>query len=133
MLQIGENALVVRTDFSDDAAWESICREMSRPRTVYGFQANLEFLSDRRYDGCTIEALVELAPDTHTFFFVVDSKTVRDPEQLVLVVDYFDKPFRTLRFIPAQTWSLENNLSIANMDFDDFLTSADADGVFRGY
>jgi len=30
-------------------------------------------------------------------------------------------------------WSVENNLSISNMDFSDFADSADADGVFRGF
>jgi hypothetical protein len=132
MLRMGENALVIRTDFSDDAVWATICYEMQRPRE-FGFRAKLDFLSDRDYEGMTVDELVALAPESHTFFLVVDSRTVTDPEHPFLVVDYFDRPARTLRAIPAVTWSVENNLSIANMDFDDFLTSADPDGVFRGY
>jgi hypothetical protein len=130
---MGENALVVRTDFSNDAAWDAIRIDMSRPRTALGFRANLDFLSDRRYDGLTAEALVELAPESHTFFFVVDSKALTDAEHPILVIDYFDRPFRTLRVIPAEMWSVENNLSLGNMDFDDFVTSAGPDGIFRGY
>jgi uncharacterized protein DUF6924 len=30
-------------------------------------------------------------------------------------------------------WGVENNLSLANMDFEEFADSVDADGVFRGF
>jgi hypothetical protein len=30
-------------------------------------------------------------------------------------------------------WSVENNLSISNMDFSDFADSADGDHIFRGF
>lgn len=30
-------------------------------------------------------------------------------------------------------WSVENNLSIANMGFEEFADSADEKGVFRGF
>jgi hypothetical protein len=30
-------------------------------------------------------------------------------------------------------WGVENNLSIANMDFQDFVDYVDLDGVFRGF
>jgi Domain of unknown function (DUF6924) len=30
-------------------------------------------------------------------------------------------------------WSVENNLSIANMDFEDFADATDDDGIFRGF
>jgi hypothetical protein len=35
--------------------------------------------------------------------------------------------------LPSQIQAIENNLSIANMDFEDFADSVDADGVFRGF
>ena len=133
MLHMGENALVVRTDFSDDVAWERVCEEMRKPRGPFGFLANLDFLSDRELAGSTADELVARAPETHTFFFIVDTRALSDPEHPVLVVDYFDRPARTVRVIPAQMWSVENNLSLGNMDFDDFLSSADPDGVFRGF
>jgi len=31
------------------------------------------------------------------------------------------------------TWSIENNLSGANMDFDEFANAVGDDGVFRGF
>ncbi|MDH6214469.1 hypothetical protein M2283_001752 [Streptomyces pseudovenezuelae] len=33
----------------------------------------------------------------------------------------------------AELWSIENNLSGANMDFEEFADAVDDDGVFRGF
>lgn len=49
------------------------------------------------------------------------------------MVDLDDEPGRTFRVIPRELWSVENNLSIANMDYRDFADSVGADGVFRGF
>jgi hypothetical protein len=35
--------------------------------------------------------------------------------------------------IPAELWSVEINLAIANMDFEEFAENTDADGVLRGF
>jgi len=51
----------------------------------------------------------------------------------VLVVDLYDEPGRSFRVVPQEAWSVENNLSISNMDFEEFADSVDADGVFRGF
>ncbi|HLF89873.1 MAG TPA: hypothetical protein VI451_13065 [Anaerolineales bacterium] len=40
---------------------------------------------------------------------------------------------REFRAIPSQIQGIENNLSIANMDFEEFADSVDEDGVFRGF
>ncbi|MFI5991827.1 DUF6924 domain-containing protein [Streptomyces sp. NPDC051362] len=43
---------------------------------------------------------------------------------------------RGVRVVAAQLWSIENNLSGANMDFEDFedfVGAVDEDGVFRGF
>ncbi|GAB4214988.1 MAG: hypothetical protein OHK0012_14070 [Synechococcales cyanobacterium] len=59
--------------------------------------------------------------------------TLSNPEQPILVVDLIHEPGRTFRVIPGEIWAVENNLSIANMDFHDFANSVDPDGVFRGF
>lgn len=59
--------------------------------------------------------------------------SLTDPEQPVLVVDLSNDPGRNFRVIPAEIWGVENNLSIANMDFEEFADSADPDGTFRGF
>ena len=50
-----------------------------------------------------------------------------------VVVDLYDEPGRTFRVIPRELWGVENNLSLANMDYSDFADNVDADGVFRGF
>lgn len=130
-----DNSLVLRTDFSDDAAWESICAAIQKPDQKYGFQAYVDFISDPEYDGLTIEQLLVLSPSGsyHTFLFIVDRIALSHPDQPLLVVDLFEERGRTFRVIPSEMWGVENNLSIANMDFDEFADSVDQDGIFRGY
>ena len=133
MLPASENTLVIRTDFSSDAAWERVCRAIRTPSPDYGFLANVDFIDDKRYDGATVEALLAEAPESQTFFFVVDQMTLTHPEQPILTVWYYDAPFQKLRVIPSELWGVENNLSLANMDFEEFAESAGPDGIFRGF
>jgi len=63
----------------------------------------------------------------------VDRVALTDPEHPILVVDLMDQPGRTFRVIPSEAWGVENNLSIANMGFEEFAEAADEDGVFRGF
>jgi hypothetical protein len=89
-------------------------------------------------EGLALEQLIALAPTgdqcgCHAVAFIADVTTFSDAEQPVLVVDLNEQPGRTFRVIPRELWGIENNLSIANMDYDDFAKSADADGVFRGF
>ena len=63
----------------------------------------------------------------------MDHSTFADPEHPVLVVDLYSDPGRTFRVIPSQMWGVENNLSLANMDFEEFADAVDKDGVFRGF
>jgi hypothetical protein len=123
-------ALVLRTDFSDESSWKSICAAIRAPSV---FKANVEFFSDPAYARATPEQLIQQVPDTHTFIFVVDAITVQHAEHPVLVIDLFAEPGRTFRVIPSSMWSVENNLSIGNMDFEEFSDNVDPDGVFRGF
>ena len=127
------NALVLRTDFSDDAAWATICDRIQAPSG--DFMANVDCVSDPAFDGVTPSEIAELVRpgSRHTFLFLVDQRTVDDPEHAVVVVDLHDEPGRSFRVIPSEMWGVENNLSLANMDFDEFADSAGADGVFRGF
>ena len=74
-----------------------------------------------------------MEPSSRWFFFIVDKTTLSDKDQPVLVVDLQKEPGRTFRVIPSQMWAVENNLSLANMGFDEFADSVDADGIFRDF
>ncbi len=133
-----ENALVLRTDFSDDAAWDALCAAIRRPVPVMGFsfQAVIETLSDRAFDGLSAEqVLARIPPDSrsHTFLFIVDRLVIVHPEHPILVIDALWQRGRTFRVVPSEMWSVENNLSLGNMDFEEFADAIGPDGIFRGF
>ncbi len=125
------NSLVLRTDFLDDAAWDSICAAIRAP--VGEFQAYVDCLSDPECDGMTAEQLTMLTPTaSHSFVFIVDRLALSHPEHPILIVDLSHEPGRTFRVIPSEMWAVENNLSLANMDFSEFADEVDHDGILRG-
>ncbi len=65
--------------------------------------------------------------------FIADQTTISQPDHPVLVVDLMLEPGRTFRTIPFQVFTIDSNLSIANMDWEDFAVQLDGDGVFRGF
>jgi len=140
-------ALLVRTDFTDDGAWDQVQEEAQREYGPDGFQAYIEPVSDPAWGGTTWETVKAAAPVGEagpSVLFIADSITFASPEHPILVVDLQDKylspaefpeiadrtPFRC---IPPALWSVENNLSIANLDWEDFAGDTDDDGVYRGY
>ncbi len=128
-----ENPLVLRTDFSDQIAWEKICEAIQEP--VDSFSAYVEFVTDMAYQDITKEQLLQLIPENyvHSFIILVDHTAISQPEFPLLIIDLDEEPGREFRAIPSQIQGIENNLSISNMDFAEFADSVDEDGVFRGF
>lgn len=129
-----ENSLVLRTDFSDDSAWKSVCAAIREP-SAWGYRACVDCHSDPEYDGLTTKQLTTLASigSDHSFVFIVDRVALSHSEQPILVVDLYTEPGRSFRVIPCEMSSVQANLSIGNMDFAEFADSVDKDGVFRGF
>ncbi|HEX4795530.1 MAG TPA: hypothetical protein VH370_17190 [Humisphaera sp.] len=126
------DAMVLRTDFSDDAAWEVVCQEIEEP--VGEFRAYVDFLSDKSLKDLKPNELLSMVPKNyrHTFIFVVDQFTLSHPEHPILVIDLHDNPGDEFRVIPSEMWGIENNLSTANMSFEEFADEVNDDGIFRG-
>ena len=129
-----ENALVLRTDFSNEAVWEKIRALIQKPAGLFRFRANVEFLSDTDYADITKDQLLELIPRNynHNFMIIVDQLAISQTDHPLLIVDLYEKSGREFRAVPSQIQGIENNLSIANMDFEEFAESVDQDGIFRG-
>jgi hypothetical protein len=144
MLPVMENPLVIRTEFSDQATWEGIVAAI-KTTTSEGFNAYVEFLDDPAFQGMTTAELLGLASSEyktqHSFLMVVDHATITEPEHPLLVVDLYEanegeeepEYGREFRAIPTAVQGIENNLSIANMGFEDFADAVDEDGVFRDF
>ena len=130
-----KNTPVLRTDFSNQSAWERIRAVIQRPVGILGFRANVDFIEDMQYAGITKEELLALIPANynHTFIILVDQTTIAHPEHPLLILDLFDQPAREFRALPSTVQGIENNLSIANMDFEEFAEAVDAEGIFRGF
>jgi Domain of unknown function (DUF6924) len=79
--------------------------------------------------------LLELIPKeyTHSFIVIVDQLAVSHPDHPLLIVDLYEASGNAFRAIPSQIQRIENNLSIANMDFEEFAQAADQVGIFRGF
>jgi hypothetical protein len=130
---------VVRADFADDAAWERIKVEIAEP-TDEGFGADVEFVEDRTLSGLGEPLIANGYPRNyphryrHPVLFVVDTMAASTPGHPVLVINLNAsvdaEPFRTS---PRQVQSIQNNLSLANMDYIEFARSTDVDGIFRGF
>ena len=136
LLPESEDALVLRTDFSDDDTWEAIRDEVGMPVGVLGFRANVRFVDDRAYDSVPTEEVPGLfrAGSSHSFVIIADRVTMTHPDHALLVLDLLEESTGgEFRAVPSAVQSIENNLSIGNMDFDDFATAAGDDGVFRGF
>ena len=126
---------MLRTDFSDDSAWRAVCAAI-RPSPGDGFLREPDLVEDRSFEAAAVADLIAAAAAAgqyRAFMFVVDGVTIRDADHPVLVIDLADQPGRTFRVIPSEMWSVENNLSLANMDFDEFAEAVDASGIFRGF
>jgi hypothetical protein len=127
-----ENTPLIRTDFSAEAAWREVVDAVNRD-WEFGFRALVSIIDDPRFDGWTVEQLVASPhANRQAILLVADAKTMTHAERLVLCVDLIGsgKPFRV---ILPQLWSVENNLSLANMDYEEFAGATDGDGVFRGF
>jgi hypothetical protein len=131
------NSLMVRTDFEHETEWQAVLGSIDNPGSEVGtdYRAALEVIQDPRLGNFEAGQLIAALPYwyRHSFFFVVDQKTLEDIEHPILIVDLLHDKGRTFRLVPAQIHSIEANLSLSNMDFLEFADSADADGVFRGF
>jgi hypothetical protein len=127
-------ALVVRTDFSADGAWDALRAALYSPSRD-GFLANVALVDDRSYESLTPGQALDLIPAgyQHPLLVLADSVAVASTELPLLVVDLRGERGRCVRVVAAELWSIENNLSGANMDFEDFAGAVDDDGVFRGF
>ena len=140
-------SLLVRTDFTDDAAWDQVRKEATREYGPDEFRANVEPVSDPQWAGAAWEAVKAAAPVDDeagpSVLFIADSITFASPAHPVLVVDLADRflsvtefpeiadrtPFRC---IPSALWDVENNLSIANLSWEDYAGTLDDGEVYRG-
>jgi len=130
--------VLVRTWFGDDGAWSALTEEVGTP-SEDGFLANVTPVDDPAFEGLTAEALRDKQTDGPIVSFLADETTLTSAEHPVLAVwvlprrDGDQRDLAPFRVVPAELWSVENNINLANLDWADFTRSAGPDGVFRGF
>jgi hypothetical protein len=120
-----ENALVLRTEFSNQAAWESICLIIREPVSEWHFLANVEFVNDKEYAGITKDQLIGLIPKhyKHTFMIVVDQTAIVHPDASFALSP---QRYRELKITyPLQIWTSRNSLRLL-MKMEFFVASPEA-------
>jgi hypothetical protein len=139
MTSLPPRSVLVRTWFGGSEAWELLIRQVQTP-SEEDFLAYVDFINNLAFEGMTVAELKSRQPNGPIVSFIADEITLTDAEHPILAVWVLPRrandgrpepePFRV---IPSELWGVENNINIANMDWEDFSGSVDHDGVFRGF
>jgi hypothetical protein len=124
--------LVVRTYFGPDGDWDAFVREATDAYDPRGFAAFFVPVSDVQYEGLQPEELPDLTAEYTRAVCAADAESMLGPVKTVIVVGCLrgDRG-RWFRVPLPLAWEIENNLRLANADFDDYARYA-VDGVYRG-
>lgn len=132
--KVSKNTLLIRTSFTNEERWNKLKGSVQKSGNSDGFDAYVDFVSDKTLIDYGVKQLIDLLKkDKYCFFLIADNETFDKTESTILAIHYFDGELSKVRFVPSETWSVENNLSIANMDPEDFIEASDEDGIFRGF
>ncbi|MFJ2261082.1 DUF6924 domain-containing protein [Streptomyces sp. NPDC087844] len=123
---------LVRTSFSDERSWQTLLVHVGTP-SEDDFLANVDIVDDVAYADCSPERIAGLTPPEKRLVVIADEHALTAPGNPLLVVRTGSVRPAELRVVTSELWSIENNLTWANMDWDEFVRAADEDGVFRGF
>ncbi|MFG2525627.1 DUF6924 domain-containing protein [Streptomyces sp. NPDC048527] len=141
------DALVIRTDFSDDPAWQHITTVLQQESWTDESEASCHFVDDLGWAGAEADEVLAVLPeDPPEVVFLADAISMRGKHPLLAVstdpdMEDVDDDFpglgSTCRFrllLPALA-EMVGNLTIGNMDFEDFSRSAhgDTQKIHRGF
>ncbi|MER7730609.1 hypothetical protein ABTX80_06960 [Streptomyces erythrochromogenes] len=146
-------ALVVRTDYDDEPAWRAVVADLRERGVDAEFEASVHVVDDPVWSGAASDAVIAAVgrDEDLSVVFLADGVTMRSPHRALLALDlgaededldpeYYrelvDSPApREFRTAPAAVHDVHANLSIANLDFEEFAYGAlaDPDGVFRSF
>ncbi|MEV5944463.1 hypothetical protein [Streptomyces sp. NPDC051994] len=135
-----ENCMpLVRTFIADDAAFAALLDELRIP-DEYGNVAGVCLVEDPRYAAATVESLTAEVVRDHegrplfSEILVADERCLIDPSFPLLALNLIqDAEHQQFRIAASELSAFYANMSIGNMDFDEWARAAGEDGVFRGF
>ncbi|WP_261717272.1 hypothetical protein [Streptomyces sp. FZ201] len=147
----GFDALVVRTDYSDDQAWQDVAAALTEPWADEPDEACVYFVNDPVWAGASVDdVLTAVRGDSDlAVVFLADRTTMQSDSHPLLAgttltreeclddEDYehlteFGREFRTT---PAGVHDVYANLSIGNLGFEEYAALAhdDPEGIYRSF
>ncbi|GLY72367.1 DUF6924 domain-containing protein [Actinoallomurus iriomotensis] len=124
LLTQGDTDLIVRTDFSDDAAWETLLETVYRPGgggPIDDFGDYIDVVDDPVFEGAAPEQVMAVLREWGEVLLIADGDTMRDPGHRVLAVPLEGRIGCAFRLDPDQVGSMVANLSIGNQDIEDYM------------
>jgi hypothetical protein len=141
-------ALIVRTDYSNEMAWQSVRVELSRPWGDGDYEPLVHVVDDPAWAEATAgEVVIAVsAEEDLSVVFLADRTTMRSRHCALLAVAVLtreecesDEEYGayggSVRTVPAGVHDIHANLAIANLDFADVIDAArtDPEDVFRSF
>ncbi|MFB7355910.1 DUF6924 domain-containing protein [Streptomyces gardneri] len=141
------DALVIRTDFSDDESWNAVVGELYRPwGPADEFPATVQVVDAPDWSGATAdEVLAAVDEDEYlSVVFLADCHTMQSPARALLALttiwedegdldpvyyqELIESPEpREFRAAPATVHAVHANLTLGNMGFAEFAAAASAE------
>lgn len=145
------SALIIRTDYRDEQAWQAVVTALEQPWGTGEFEALVHIVNDPIWAEATVDEVLAAVSldDNLSVVFLADELTQQaEPHALLAVTtisreecedaeEYeqlteFGRWFRTE---PAGVHDIHANLSIANLGFEEYAAAAQEDptGIFRSF
>lgn len=107
---------LIRTGFSSNSKWLDLKENIS-VENEHGFKAYVKPISEVRFSNISTSELLKAFNDQ--ILILVADKHALDTGQVLCI--YNDRQSLELRAHTRDLWMVENNVSTANMDFEEFL------------
>ncbi|MFB7470041.1 DUF6924 domain-containing protein [Kitasatospora sp. NPDC056184] len=144
-------ALVVRTDYRDDASWQAVAAELAKPWGDRPYEPYVHLVDDPAWADATADEVVAAActGEHRSVVFLADRTTMQSADHALLAVttiqrsdceededyDLTTANGREFRTLPVGVHEIHANLSIANLGFEEFAAAAhdDPEGIYRSF
>lgn len=115
----------LRTDFTDDQAWQALLDEIGGDWVTV--------LADPGHRDLSVPELMALVPagSRYPVLAVADDVTFASADRPLLLIDLRQQPGRTFRAVPDAFRSAIGNLAIQNLAFEDYAGRLDGSGIYR--
>lgn len=145
------DALVIRTDFSDNEAWNAVLEELRRPWGPEGeFPASVRVVDVPAWAGATADEVLAAVNESWSVVFVADHTTMRSPLRALLALStgwedvstldpvYYQELIespepREFRTMPVAAHGVHIDLALGNVHFAEYAEAAreEPDQVLR--